>query len=239
LAPEASDHDAAVAALIERLAYNFSDPALLECALTHRSWCSEHAGVVSNERLEFLGDAVLGLVVAHHVYENYPELAEGRLTDLRKAAVSEIALAEEALDMGVGAALMLGKGESSGGGRRKSSLLADALEAIIGAIYLDGGWPAADAFVSTLVTARLASAAPLLGQHDAKTRLQEFAAHRYSNPPLYSVTSEGPDHAREFTAEVELGGSLVGRGVGASKKRAQQAAAAAALMALLAQDNGA
>ena len=239
MAPEAIQHDVAVAALIERLAYNFTDPSLLECALMHRSWCSEHAGVVSNERLEFLGDAVLGLVVAHHVYETYPELAEGRLTDLRKAAVSETALAEEALDMGVGEALMLGRGESSGGGRRKPSLLADALEAVIGAIYLDGGWPAAHSFVSTLVTSRLAAAAPLLGQHDAKTRLQEFAARRYSEPPLYSVTSHGPDHAKEFTADVSLGGSLVGRGIGGSKKRAQQAAAAAALMALLAHDTGA
>ncbi len=193
--------------------------------MAHRSWCAETAGVESNERLEFLGDAVLGLVVTDHVFRTYPSLPEGHLAQVRAAVVNAGALAEVAEEVGLGQALLLGKGEDASGGREKPSILADAMEAIIGAVYLDGGWDAADALVMGLLGGRIAEAAAGPGGHDFKTRLQEVAAVRYDQLPRYEVVGEGPDHAKHFTAVVHLGGNPSGSGEGRSKKQAEQAAA--------------
>jgi ribonuclease III len=219
-------------ALAERLGYRFGDEALLRRSMLHRSWCAEHGGEESNERLEFLGDAVLGWVVADLVFERYPALTEGQLTDLRKAVVNANALAEIAVELGLGPALQLGKGEHSAGGRDKTSILADALEAVIGAVYLDGGPAAAMRVVTDWVSQRLVDAAAGLGRADAKTRLQEITASRFAVAPVYSLTETGPDHAKVFSAEVTVADQLLGRGEGRSKKTAEQAAAAAALAAL-------
>ncbi len=218
--------------LAARLGYEFHDAALLERAMTHRSWCAESPDSLSNERLEFLGDAVLGMLVGHYVFEHYPELPEGRLTELRKAVVSEDPLTELALDLGIGEALMLGRGEATGGGRLKHSILADAAEAIIGAIYLDGGIEAARDFVLREVVPRLDAGALTAGDSDYKTRLQEQAVRKFKGPPVYRVAGDGPDHEKVFTATVELDGVVVGTGAGRSKKQAEQRAASEALIAI-------
>ncbi len=196
--------------------------------MAHRSWCAETAGVESNERLEFLGDAVLGLVVTDHVFRTYPALPEGHLAQVRAAVVNAGALAEVAEELELGRALLLGKGEHASGGREKPSILADAMEAVIGSVYLDGGWDAANALVMGLLGARIAEAAAGPGGHDFKTRLQELAARRYDQLPRYEVHGEGPDHAKHFTAVVHLAGQPAGSGEGRSKKQAEQAAAKAA-----------
>jgi ribonuclease-3 len=220
-----------VAVLSEHLGVALQDPGLLARALAHRSWCAEvmaEEPVESNERLEFLGDAVLGLVVADHLYRTHPGLAEGQLAKTRSSVVDAVTLAAVAADLDLGAALLLGKGEDASGGRQKASILADTMEAVIGAVYLDGGWDAASALVLRLLGPRLAEAAEGPGGHDYKTRLQERAARAYDQLPRYEVTFEGPDHARCFFATVHVGGSALGRGEGRSKKRAEQAAARAA-----------
>lgn len=207
-------------------------------ALTHRSWCAEHAGEQSNERLEFLGDAVLGLIVADHVFSAHPELAEGSLAKLRAAVVSAPTLAEVGAELALGAVLRLGKGEDASGGRAKSSILADAVEAVIGAVYLDGGLEAARAVVVALLDDRIA--AEVLdgpGGADHKTQLQELAAHRFDALPVYVVSDEGPDHDKRFRAEVLLGAQVAGVGEGRSKKLAEQAAAGVAIAALAALDD--
>lgn len=215
--------------LAERLGGSLSDLAALDQALAHRSWCAEAVTAVeSNERLEFLGDAVLGMVVTDHLYRNYPRLAEGQLAKTRASVVDAETLAGVAAELGVGPALLLGKGEDASGGREKASILADTLEALIGAVYLDGGWEAASAFVLQRLGPRLAEAAEGPGGQDYKTRLQELAARSFNRLPRYEVRAEGPDHARRFFATVEVGGSAVGRGEGRSKKRAEQAAARSA-----------
>ncbi|MDQ6799162.1 MAG: ribonuclease III [Actinomycetota bacterium] len=193
--------------------------------MAHRSWCAETAGVESNERLEFLGDAVLGLVVTDHVFRTYPALPEGHLAQVRAAVVNAGALAEVAEELELGRALLLGKGEHASGGREKPSILADAMEAVIGSVYLDGGWDAAEALVMGLLGSRIAEAAAVPGGHDFKTRLQELAARRYDQLPRYEVHGEGPDHAKHFTAVVHLAGQPAGSGEGRSKKQAEQAAA--------------
>ncbi len=220
-----------VAALAEHLGVALSDPELLARALAHRSWCAEVMGAEraeSNERLEFLGDAVLGLVVADHLYRTHPGLTEGQLAKTRASVIDAATLAEVAAELDLGAALLLGKGEDASGGRQKASILADTMEAVIGGVYLDGGWDAASALVLRLLGPRLADAAEGPGGQDYKTRLQELAARTYDQLPRYEVTSEGPDHARCFFATVHVGGSALGRGEGRSKKRAEQAAARAA-----------
>ncbi len=179
----------------------------------------------SNERLEFLGDAVLGLVVTDHVFRTYPDLPEGHLAQVRAAVVNAGALAEVAEELELGRALLLGKGEHASGGREKPSILADAMEAVIGSVYLDGGWEAADALVMGLLATRIAEAAAGPGGHDFKTRLQELAASRYDQLPRYEVVGDGPDHAKHFTAVVHLAGRPAGSGEGRSKKQAEQAAA--------------
>jgi ribonuclease-3 len=197
-------------------------------AVAHRSWCAENPGSSSNERLEFLGDAVLGLVVTDHLFRSYPDLPEGELAKVRASVVNSAALAEVAAELDIGAALLLGKGEDQSGGREKPSILADAMEALIGAVYMDAGWTGADRLVMSLVGERIAEAAEGPGGQDFKTRLQELAAHRFEHLPRYDVHDEGPDHAKRFFATVYLGGELQGRGEGRSKKQAEQEAARAA-----------
>lgn len=217
-----------LADLAARLGHRFSNTSLLERAMTHRSWCAEHPGEESNERLEFLGDAVLGWVVADLAYHRFADLPEGRMTDLRKAVVSARALAGLARVLDLGSFLRLGRGEDAAGGRDKDSILSDSLEAALGAVYLDGGTEAAAALVHRLVTAALDDAAANLDQLDHKSRLQERVAQNSSNVPVYDVTSVGPDHDKWFSAVVMVGECVVGRGEGPSKKRAEQAAAAEA-----------
>jgi len=211
-----------------RLTRPFGDPDLLLRALAHRSWCAETEGAQSNERLEFLGDAVLGLVVTDHLYRTYPDLPEGELAKVRASLVNSEALAEVASTLDLGNALLLGKGEAASGGREKPSILADAMEAVIGAVYIDGGWDAAVELIMRLLADRIEEAAAGPGGQDFKTRLQELAARRFDQLPRYDVIDEGPDHAKRFFATVFLDGSERGRGEGRSKKQAEQAAAKAA-----------
>lgn len=215
-----------------RLGYEFEDPALLRRALAHRSWCAEVGGLPSNERLEFLGDAVLGWVVADLAYRHHDELTEGRLTDLRKSVVNASALAEVAQEIGLGDCVLLGKGEDAAGGRTKPSILSDALEAVLGAVYLDGGSPAAFALVERLLTARMGTAADRLDRLDYKTVLQELTARQFDTAPVYVLSDVGPDHDKRFFATVIVAGDSVGRGEGRSKKTAEQAAAEQAWLAL-------
>ena len=193
---------------------------------------AESPGHASNERLEFLGDAVLGLVVTDHIFRTYPDLPEGELAKVRAAVVSAAALAEVALELGLGPELRLGKGEDASGGREKPSILADATEAVIGAVYLDGGWEAASELILGLLGDRIADAAAGPGGQDYKTRLQELAARVYETLPEYDVLDEGPDHAKRFYAAVRVGDQRFGGGEGRSKKQAEQAAARLAWEAL-------
>lgn len=221
-----------LAMLAERLAHDFERPDLLRRAMAHRSWVAETPGSASNERLEFLGDAVLGWVVADLVFHRFAGLPEGALTDLRKSVVSAAALAELATDLGLGEYLLLGRGEDAAGGREKVSILSDALEAVLGAIYLDGGADAAFAVVERLIAPRLVEAVDRLDELDHKSRLQELVARLGLGAPSYRVTSEGPDHAKRFFADVLIDGRTFGSGTGRSKKSAEQAAAAAAWVRL-------
>jgi ribonuclease-3 len=193
--------------------------------LAHRSWCAETAGTDSNERLEFLGDAVLGLVVTDHIFRTYPELPEGELAKVRASVVNAGVLAELADELHLGKALLLGKGEDQSGGREKPSILADAMEAVIGAVYLDRGWDGAHRLVMNLLGERIAEAAAGPGGQDYKTRLQELAARRFEELPRYQVADDGPDHAKRFFATVYVAGEPHGAGEGRSKKQAEQAAA--------------
>lgn len=224
----ASRAASALDALARRLGHDFDRPELLQLALTHRSWCAENAGNESNERLEFLGDAVLGLVVTEHLYDRYPDLPEGELAKARAGVVSSIALAEAATELGLGPALRLGRGEHRSGGRAKPSILADALEAVIGAVHLDGGVEASRRLVLGLLAEQTALSAEGPGGHDHKTRLQELAARQWEELPSYDLRDEGPDHAKTFYATVSVGGEVRGAGEGRSKKQAEQAAARAA-----------
>jgi ribonuclease-3 len=204
----------------------------LQQALTHRSWCAEVVGETSNERLEFLGDAVLQMVVTDHIYRSYPGLPEGELAKVRASVVNAASLAQVAASLTLGEALRLGKGEDASGGRQKPSILADALEAVIGAMYLDQGMEAADELVMRLLGPAITEAAAGPGGRDYKTRLQELSAQRFAEVPCYSVTAEGPDHAKRFFARVRIAGREWGEGDGRSKKQAEQEAAKAAWMVL-------
>jgi ribonuclease-3 len=210
--------------LSARLGYAFTDISLLETAMHHRSWNAENDGGESNERLEFLGDAVLGWVVADIVYTQHSDLPEGKLTDLRKSVVNANALAEVAVDLGIGEHLMLGKGEDTAGGREKTSILSDALEAVIGAIYIDAGPQATHDVVSALMGKRIVDAVGGLDRLDAKTRLQELASKLEAHVH-YKVEDEGPDHEKMFFATVFVGDRELGYGEGKSKKAAEQIAA--------------
>ncbi len=229
-----------LAALEARIGHRFADAGLLARALTHRSFANEQGGGETpgshNERLEFLGDAVLDLAVTHLLLERLPEAAEGELSRLRAAVVSERALAALARRLDLGRHLRLGRGEERTGGRDKPSILADAFEALVGAVYLDAGWPAAFALVRAHLQGPIDLAARGEAEPDYKTRLQELVQQRFRIAPRYSLLSaEGPDHARTFEVELALGDTVVGRGRGASKKEAEQRAAAEALVALAAE----
>jgi ribonuclease-3 len=215
---------AQLTALAERLGHTFSDPELLRRALAHRSWCAEHPGTISNERLEFLGDAVLGWAIADLAYHRY-DVPEGQLTDLRKSVVNAIALAAVAAEIGLGEHILLGRGEAAAGGADKPSILSDAFEAVLGAVYLDGGSEAAYRLVERFVVPRMPDDAAALGSMDQKTHLQELMARAGRGAPVYDVTSTGPDHAKSFRATVLVDGDVLGLGEGRSKKAAEQAAA--------------
>ena len=210
--------------LSARLGYEFTNVSLLETAMHHRSWNAENDGGESNERLEFLGDAVLGWVVADIVYSQHSDLPEGKLTDLRKSVVNANALAEVAVELGIGEFLMLGKGEDTAGGREKTSILSDALEAVIGAVYIDAGPQATHDVVSALMGKRIVDAVGGLARLDAKTRLQELAS-KFEAHVHYKVEDEGPDHEKMFFATVFVGDRELGYGEGKSKKAAEQIAA--------------
>jgi ribonuclease-3 len=217
--------------LAERIGYRFADWSLLERSLAHRSWCAETPGTISNERLEFLGDAVLGWAIADIVYHRYP-VAEGQLTDLRKSVVNAIALAEVAQTVGLGDHVLLGRGEAAAGGADKPSILSDAFEAVLGAVYLDGGADAAYAMVDRLVVPRMPHSAADIAQFDQKTQLQELSARLGRGAPVYEVSSHGPDHAKTFHARVFVDDEVLGVGTGRSKKAAEQLAATEACVAL-------
>ncbi len=215
--------------MADRLGHAFSDLTLLQQALAHRSWCGEQdGGAPSNERLEFLGDAVLGLIVASHTYERYPEFPEGKLAKVRSAVVNARVLAQVAAGLGVGDVLLLGKGEEGSGGREKASILADAFEAVLGAVYLDAGWAAAQRLVLRELGDAIGRAGEEPDDFDHKSRLQERAVRDGEGTPRYVVEGSGPDHDRAYVAQVFLGGACLGTGEGRSKKDAEQEAARAA-----------
>jgi len=221
-------------ALARRLGWEVGDGELLARSLAHRSWVAETPGNDSNERLEFLGDAVLGLVVTDHLFRTYPMLPEGELAKVRASVVNAAALADVAASLDIGDALLLGKGEGQSGGREKPSILADAMEAVIGAVYIDRGWDAAADLIMRLLGERIEEAAAGPGGQDYKTRLQELCARHFDDLPQYEVADEGPDHAKRFDAVVRVTGEERGRGQGRSKKQAEQAAARVAWEALTA-----
>jgi ribonuclease III len=211
--------------LEKALGIRFKDPALHEAALTHRSYAFEQGARVTNERLEFLGDAVLGLVITDLAYQNFPDLPEGELAKLRAAAVNMHTLAEVARSLGIGKAVLLGRGEELSGGRDKASILADAMEAVLGAVYLDQGLRGTRALIRRLFWPRMEAYARGEGDRDFKTSLQELAAQDLGRLPEYRVRERGPDHQKEFTATVFVAGRELGQGVGRSKKEAEQRAA--------------
>lgn len=218
-------------ALISRLGVPV-DPDLLILALTHRSFAYEAGGLPTNERLEFLGDSILGMVVTDRLYHAHPDLPEGELAKMRAACVSQRALAEVARDMELGPCILLGKGERTTGGHDKDSILCDAFEAILGAVYLTHGIETARDVVLRLVGPSLEAAAHSGVALDWKTSLQEACAERGLGSPVYDVVGEGPDHARRFTATVLVGGEPRGTGTGTAKKHAEQEAASQAYAAI-------
>jgi len=201
------------------------DDALLELALTHRSFAYENGGVPHNERLEFLGDSVLGQAVTVLLYTRYPEWPEGELAKHRASLVSATALAEVAHTLGLGRFVLLGHGEEMTGGREKDSILADTVEAIIGAVYLSAGQEQATELVVRLISPLMEDAQRFGAAMDPKTSLQEKVAQLGGEHPVYSVEAEGPDHQRTFTATVTVGSLVTARGQGTSKKQAEMAAA--------------
>lgn len=219
--------------LEEKIGYSFRDRSLLENALTHSSYANEHRAqkVPSNERLEFLGDSILGLVVADHLYRTRPDLPEGDLTRIRAALVCENSLVEVARGLDLGSYLKLGKGEDHGGGRARPSIQADAVEAMLAAVYLDGGIGQARKLIHALVLDQ--EKEKTAAGRDFKTALQELVQRESGQVLAYHLTGEkGPDHAKTFSMEVRLNGKAIGSGQGHSKKEAEQAAAKAAVLAL-------
>ena len=224
-----SERDELLRRFQERLGYRFRRPELLERALIHRSFANERGSEENYERLEFLGDAVLGLATAERLYDEDPERSEGELTRSKGHLVSARVLAELAQELEMGSVLRLGVGEERSGGRAKASLLADALEAVLGAVFRDAGYAAARQVIATLLDRAPAPAGGIQAR-DAKTRLQELAQSRGDSRPTYhEVEASGPDHDRRFTVECRLDGEPLGSGTGRTKKRAEQRAAAAAL----------
>ena len=205
---------------------------MLERALTHRSFAYENGGLPTNERLEFLGDAVLGLIVTDTLFRQFPELPEGQLAKLRAAVVNMRALAGVARSLHLGDYIYLGKGEEGTGGRDKSSILADTLEAVIGAVYLDRGMADVDALVHRLFDSVIAKSSRLGAGLDWKTSLQELTAAEELGAPEYIVAESGPDHQKSFTAVARIAGQVYGEGEGRTKKAAEQQAAQAAWTAI-------
>lgn len=210
------------------------DPELLERALTHRSYAYENGGIPTNERLEFLGDAVLGVIVTETLYLKHPDLSEGRLAKLRAAVVNARALAGVGRAIGLGQHIKLGRGEEATGGRDKSSIVSDTVEAVIGAVHLSGGIEVSSQVVHRLFDPLIEAASALGAGLDWKTSLQEITAEKGLGVPDYVITDEGPDHMKTFTAKVRVGDRLYGNGVGRSKKEAEQAAAETAYLELTA-----
>ncbi len=205
---------------------------MLELAFTHRSFAYESGSKETNERLEFLGDSVLGLIVTESLYKRYPDFDESRLSPLRSGVVNMRALADIARGLQLGSHIRLGKGEEVTGGRDKHSLLADALEALIGAIYLQFGFAKCSEIVEKLITPTMDSAVARGAGLDGKTALQELAAALGKGAPEYVVSEEGPDHDKNFTATAMLAGQVLSQGVGKSKREAEQVAARGAYEAL-------
>ncbi|MFO7298730.1 MAG: ribonuclease III [Actinomycetes bacterium] len=214
-----------------RLGHTFADRDLLLLALTHRSVSADDPGRADNERLEFLGDAVLQLVITERLYQDYPQFPEGQMAKIRAALVSRPTLAEIARTIDLGAYLELSPSEERSGGRGKDSILANAMEAVIGAVYLDAGLEVAGRMILDLWGGRIEDRARQPGIKDYKTRLQEVLAQA-GKRPAYEVTGSGPDHDRWFVAEVVIDGEVMGRGEGRSKKEAEQGAAEEALRRL-------
>ena len=216
--------------LEKAIGYQFFNIMLLQNALTHSSYANEcwHDSLKSNERLEFLGDSVLGMVVARHLYHTFPNRLEGDLTRMRADMVCEKALAKIAEEIDLGKHLLLGNGEEQNGGRNRPSILADAVESVLAACFLDGGMPAAEAFIDRFVLCNVPADKP--ANLDYKTAFQELVQQKKNQQIVYKLVAEsGPDHDKEFTVEVSLNGKVVGQGVGTSKKRAEQNAAKEAM----------
>ena len=216
----------------ELVGHRFADLELLKLALTHSSYSAEEPGEPSNERLEFLGDAVLGWVLADEMFRRHPDFHEGLLTDLRKSVVNAATLAEVARGLGIGPFIRLGRGESRARGGEKVSILANAFEAILGAVYLDGGAAVAKELILRLLRDVIDGAVPGLATLDPKTQLQELVAARGLGAPQYVVRDEGPDHEKTFFADVVVDGRTRGEGVGRTKKAAEQEAASRAIVTM-------
>lgn len=216
--------EASYASLVEKLGVDI-DSELLALALTHPSWAYEHGGVPHNERLEFLGDTILGQAISIELYKRYPDVDEGELSRRRAGVVSGLALAEVARSIGLGEYLRLGKGEVKTGGRERDSILANTMEAIFGACYLSNGHEPAAALVLRLVGPLLDDADRFGAALDPKTSLQELADTLGKGVPHYDIDASGPDHARQFVAAVSVDGEVVGNGTGSSKRQAEMAAA--------------
>ena len=213
--------------------YTFLNNTLLENALTHSSYANENRErhLPDNERLEFLGDSILGFVVAEYLYRNFPDKPEGELTRIRADLVCERNLAEAAATIELGSYLLLGHGEEQGGGRKRDSIVSDAMESVIAASFMDGGFAAAKEIIDRLILSNIPKGRPR--NFDYKTAFQELVQRKKDQQIHYELTGEsGPDHDKHFEVEVLLNGKAVGHGVGSSKKRAEQAAAEAAIEAL-------
>ncbi len=219
-------------ALLDRLGLSCTHTPLLEVALAHRSFAFERKGARNNERLEFLGDAVLGLVVTDMIFNWFPDLPEGDMAKLRSSTVNMAVLADVARSVGLGDELFLGKGEELSGGRNKDSILADAFEAVLGALYLDCGLDETAALIERLFSSHIHELVDRGVVRDFKTNLQELSVQQVGAMPEYRVTASGPDHDKRFDAEVFVKGDYMGSGIGRSKKQAEQAAAKEALTQL-------
>lgn len=220
------------AQLEEAIGYTFSDRSLLERALSHRSYTNEVDGdAPDNQRLEFLGDAVLGLVTAHQLFETFPDVDEGPLSATQSGLVNEDSLAEIARDIGLGDHMRLGRGEEISGGRKRSSLLADGYEAVLAAVYLDGGFDAAEAVVTRLQMEAITNSKPARSApEDYKSKLQKLVQREKTTRPVYTIVREsGPPHDKRFETEVSVDGQALAKGTGRSKKEAEQRAAERAL----------
>lgn len=217
--------------LEKKLGYKFKNIKLLKNALTHSSYANEvRNGITSNERLEFLGDSVLSIIVSEHIYKNFTDMPEGELTRLRASLVCEKSLCGFSRELDLGSYLLLGKGEDKGGGRERDSILADAFEAVLAAIYLDGGMEIARKHVMNFVLRELAHTSEAEVFKDYKTALQEIIQRNPEESVSYELISEkGPDHDKRFTVEVHLNSNVIGTGTGRSKKQAEQMAARQAL----------